>query len=164
MDLNDRKDHFSRAVVRAVAAAAGVGATVPEHDQNSEDISFAATDTEDSPGAKLDGQLKCSENIDPSGDSFSFDLPVKNYNDLRWPKALLFVPRVLVLVHVPADPAEWLVCDPEEMTLRRCAYWVSLAGEPSTPNTSTTAVTVPTEQVFDVQALLDNLKPPGAEL
>jgi hypothetical protein len=42
MDLNARKDHFSRAVVRAIAAAAGVAATVPEFDQNSEDINFAA--------------------------------------------------------------------------------------------------------------------------
>ena len=42
MDLNARKDHFSRAVVRAVAAAAGVGASVPELDQDSEDIEFAA--------------------------------------------------------------------------------------------------------------------------
>lgn len=113
MDLNARKDHFSRAVVRAIAAAAGVGAHVPELDQNSEDIEFSAPDTQEGPGPKLAGQLKCSENIDPSGESFPFDLPIKNYNDLRWPADSLYVPRILVLVHVPKDPEDWFACDPE---------------------------------------------------
>src|SRR4051812_17473424 len=84
MDLNAQKDHFSRAVVRAVAAVAGVTATVPEHDQDSIDFTFAAPDTDTEPGARLDAQLKCSQNIEPSNGVFSFDLPVKNYNDLRW--------------------------------------------------------------------------------
>ncbi|MBX5468877.1 MAG: DUF4365 domain-containing protein [Thermoleophilaceae bacterium] len=163
MDLNSRKDHFSRAVVRAIAAAAGVGASIPELDQNSEDVHFAAPDT-DTPGAKLDGQLKCSQNIDPSGDSFPYDLPVKNYDDLRWPADQLYVPRILIVVHVPEDPAEWLACDPDQIVVKRCAYWMSLAGAPETENTSTVRVNVPTEQVFDPDALLENLKPPGASL
>jgi hypothetical protein len=164
MDLNSRKDHFSRAVVRAIAAAAGVGASVPELDQNSEDISFSAPDTPTGPGPKLDGQLKCSQNIDPSGQSFGYDLPVKNYNDLRWPPDTLYVPRILVVVHVPKDPDDWLDCDPERILLKRCAYWLTLAGAPETENTSTVRVTVPTEQVFDVEALRSNLRLPGATL
>jgi Domain of unknown function (DUF4365) len=83
MDLNAQKDYFSRAVVRAVAAAAGVKATVPEQDEDSEDITFAAPDTRTAPGAKLDAQLKCSEAITPHNGSFTYPLPVKNYNDLR---------------------------------------------------------------------------------
>lgn len=164
MDLNARKDHFSRAIVRAIAAAAGVGANVPELDQNSEDINFAATDSDDGPGPKLDGQLKASQNIDPSGPSFTFDLNVKNYNDLRWPVETLYVPRILILIHIPPDPSGWMDCDPERIVLRRCAYWVSLAGAPATANTSTVAITVPTDQVFDVDALHNNLRAPGAAL
>jgi hypothetical protein len=161
MDLNARKDHFSRAVVRAVAAAAGVAAAIPEHDQDSIDMTLDAADTEDEPGRKLDLQLKCSQNIDPSGESFSFNLPIKNYDDLR---RRVYVPRLLVLVHVPADPAYWVVSDPEKMTLRRCAYWQSFAGLPESGNVSTVAITIGTEQVFDVDALLDNLRVPGASL
>lgn len=161
MDLNAQKDHFSRAVVRAVAAAAGVAATVPEHDQDSIDLVLVAPDTDAAPGPKLDVQLKASQNIDPSGETFSFDLPVKNYNDLRRP---VYVPRILVVVHVPPDPADWLVGDPEKIVLRRCAYWVSLAGAPETTNTSTISVNVPTEHVFDMDALHQNLQPPGAAL
>lgn len=85
MDLNSQKDHFSRAVVRAVAATAGVKATVPEQDEDSEDVTFTAPSTVAAPGAKLDAQLKCSQNISPEEGQFSYPLAVKNYNDLRWP-------------------------------------------------------------------------------
>lgn len=162
MDLNARKDHFSRAVVRVIAATAGVGTTVPELDQDSEDIQFAAPDAGTHPGAKLSAQLKCSEAIDSSGTEFPFELPVKNYNDLRWPPESLYVPRILIVVHVPHDAGEWMACDPEQIVLRRCAYWLSLAGSAETSNASSVTVKVPTEQVFDAEALLHNLQPPGA--
>lgn len=164
MDLNAQKDHFSRAIVRAIAATAGVTATVPEHDQDSLDMTYAAPDTSTTPGAKLDAQLKCSHNIQAQGDHFSFPLPVKNYDDLRWPPGSRYVPRILIVVHVPSDPTEWLVSDPEQMTLRRCAYWVSLAGAVETDNTSTVSVSIPIEQVFDPAALTAQLTSPGAAL
>ena len=164
MDLNSRKDHFSRAVVRAVAATAGVRATVPEHDEDSEDMTFAAPDTDAAPGARLAAQLKCSQNVGPPNGQFFFPLAVKNYNDLRWPAEELYVPRILIVVHVPADPADWMVSDPEKMLLKRCAYWVSLAGAAATKNTSTVSVTIPREQVFDPAALIARLAPPGAAL
>ena len=108
--------------------------------------------------------MKCSETLDPSGDEFPFELPVKNYNDLRWPIPLLYVPRILIVVHVPADPADWMTCDSQQMVLKRCAYWMSLAGFAETTNTSSVTVKVPTEQVFDSEALLQNLKQPGAAI
>lgn len=164
MDLNAQKDHYSRAVVRAVAATAGVKATVPEQDEASEDINFTAADTDAAPGAKLDAQLKCSQNVSPEGNEFSFPLPIKNYNDLRWTEDELYVRRILIVVHVPQDPTEWMVSEPEKMTLKRCAYWVNLAGAASTTNTSTITVKIPTEHVFDAVALLAQLAPPGAAL
>jgi hypothetical protein len=164
MDLNARKDHFSRAVVRAVAATAGVKATVPEHDENSVDITFTAPDTNAAPGTKLDAQLKCSQTIKPQAGSFTYPLPVKNYNDLRFAKDTLYVPRILIVVHVPADPAEWLVGEPEKMTLKRCAYWASLEGADPTSNTSTVSVKISTEHVFDPSALLAQLALPGCAL
>lgn len=164
MDLNARKDHFSRAVVRAVAATAGVAATVPEFDQDSVDITFAAPDTAVAPGARLDAQLKCSQNLTAKEEGFSFPLPVKNYDDLRWPLGSRYVPRILIVVDVPADPTEWMASDPARMTLRRCAYWVSLAGREPRENTSTVTITIPREQVFDSTALIAAMSPPGASL
>jgi Domain of unknown function (DUF4365) len=164
LDLNAQKDHFSRAVVRAIAAAAGAGATVPELDQNSEDIEFTAPDTADGPGPKLGGQLKCSQNIEPTGETFPYDLPIKNYRELRWPANSLYVPRILVLVHVPPNPEDWFSCDPVQIVMRRCAYWMSLAGQPIVDNAATVRVHVPTAQIFNVEALRENLKRPGEGL
>jgi hypothetical protein len=164
VDLNSQKDHFSRAVVRAIAATAGVKASVPEQDEDSEDVTFRAPDTEEGPGARLDAQLKCSQNCDATDGAFSFPLKVKNYNDLRWPEDKLYVPRILIVVHVPPDPTDWLVSDPEKMVLKRCAYWVSLAGAAPTDNASTVSVKVSTEQVFDPASLTATLASPGATL
>jgi hypothetical protein len=162
MHITARKDHFSRAVVRAVAAAAGIDASAPPHDQNSKDIEFTAPDEGGLPGAQLSVQLKCTHTVDPSGSEFSYDLAVKDYNRLRITR--VFVPRLLVVVHVPEEPAEWIESTPQQMLLKRCAYWVSLMGQPPTPNTSTVAVKIPIEHVFDVRALLENLQSPGALL
>jgi hypothetical protein len=164
MDLNAQKDHFSRAVVRAVAATAGIKATVPELDEDSEDVTFTAPSTDEAPSRKLDAQLKFSENIRPQDGAFSFPLEVKNYNDLRWPDSERYVPIILIVVHVPADPAEWMISDPDRIVLKRCAYWVSLAGAPATENTSSVSVRISTEQVFAPASLTAHLVPPGAAL
>lgn len=165
MHINARKDHFSRSVVRAVAAAAGIGADVPEFDQNSCDVHFAAPDTSSGPGAKLDAQLKCTSGVDLSGSDFSYSLRITDYDHLRWPADQTFVPRILVVVVVPDDPIDWLVAaSPETITLRRCAYWLNLQGADAKPNTSSVTVKIPTAHVFDVEALHSNLKPPGESL
>lgn len=164
MHLSHRKDHFSRAVVRAVAAAAGIDASVPPHDQNGKDIEFTAPDVAGKSMGQLAAQLKCTHTVETSGTSFSYDLEVKDYDRLRVPLTDLYVPRILIVVHVPDDPGEWVASDPGKMVLKRCAYWHSLTGAPPTTNTSTVAVTIPTEQVFDVSGLLKNLQPPGASL
>jgi hypothetical protein len=163
MHITHRQDFFSRGVVQAVAAAAGVGADIPPYDQNSKDIHFEAADTETEGGAQLDAQLKCTTTVDPTLSEFSYDLDAVNYKSLRLPT--VYVPRILIVVVVPSDPAEWLLAaSPETITLKRCAYWVSLHGAPETTNTSTVAVKIPTSQVFDVAGLLSNLKPPGGSL
>ena len=164
MHITAQKDHFSRAVVRAVAAAAGIDASVPPHDQNSKDIEFTAPDVAGVAGGQLAAQLKCTHTVDTSAESFTYDLDIKDYDRLRVEREKLYVPRVLILVDVPEDPEDWILSKPEQMVLKRCAYLVSLTGLPATSNTSTVAVKIPTEQVFDVQGLLGNLKPPGDAL
>ncbi|HXQ01173.1 MAG TPA: DUF4365 domain-containing protein [Solirubrobacteraceae bacterium] len=164
MHITAQKDHFSRAVVRAIAAAAGVDASVPPHDQNSKDIEFTAPDVGGVAGGQLAAQLKCTHTVDTAAESFTYDLDVKDYDRLRVEREKLYVPRVLIVVDVPEDPDDWLLSEREQMVLKRCAYWTSLTGLPPTINTSTVAVTIPTEQVFDVEGLLGNLKPPGEAL
>ncbi|MEO5328119.1 MAG: DUF4365 domain-containing protein [Magnetococcus sp. THC-1_WYH] len=154
MDLNLQKEKFSEAYVRAVAAVAGFGVSRPEVDDDSVDLTIAArggNGTVRSP--RLDIQLKCTANATIHGDeAFSFPLKIKNYDDLR--DEHVMVPRVLVVMRVPDDLADWFETTEDQLLLRHCGYWVSLRGEPTMDNTTNKTVTIPRNQLLTV----DNLR------
>ena len=51
------------------------------------------------------------------------------------------------------DPAAWLQCSPDQLVLRHCAYWLSLAGAPATDNEWSVTVQVPRANLFTVEGL-----------
>jgi len=151
MTAEQQKEQFSIAYVRAVAAAAGVNIYKPEVDDDSVDIGFCTRIVrERMQRPKLEAQLKCTVGVAEDEVEFRFPLKVKNYNDLRDDD---IVPRLLILVVVPAEVDGWLHQTPEQMVLRKSAYWVRLTGLPETTNTTTVTVPVPKNQLFDVTAL-----------
>jgi hypothetical protein len=152
MHINQRKEQFSRAYVLAVAAAAGYAWYQPSVDDDSIDLGLAEKGgggTVRSP--RLELQLKCHATETPAGDSFSHDLKLKNYEDLR--DGTVQVPRILVVVLVPEDPDSWLTATEEQLVMRRCGYWVSLRGQPGTGSQSTVAVSIPRAQGFHPELL-----------
>ncbi|TMQ03035.1 MAG: DUF4365 domain-containing protein [Deltaproteobacteria bacterium] len=52
----------------------------------------------------------------------------KNYDDLRHTDYV--TPRILVVVFVPEQVADWTTHTEQELTMRYCAYWASLRGLP----------------------------------
>jgi hypothetical protein len=62
-------------------------------------------------------------------------------------------PRILVVLVMPEDEALWLTQTPEELTLRRCAYWISLKGQLTTTAVRTIRIGIPLAQVFSVEAV-----------
>jgi len=54
---------------------------------------------------------------------------------------------------MPDDPNEWLRLDSNELVLRRCMYWHSLAKEIDSGNTTNTTVYIPRSNVLDVNEL-----------
>ena len=81
----------------------------------------------------------------------SYPLKKKNYDDLILTDVL--TPRILVLVTIPDDIELWLAVSKEKLLLQRSAYWISLAGLPSSPNDTTVTVAVPIAQPFNVEQL-----------
>lgn len=151
MTEDQQKEQFSKAYVRAVAAVAGVNTYEPVIDDDSVDIGFCsriALGSAQRP--RLEAQLKCTSRIVEETESFRFDLKIKNYLDLCIED---IVPRVLIVTFVPNLPENWLSQSPDEMILRKCAYWVNLAGSPETENESRIRVRVPKSQIFNVNAL-----------
>lgn len=138
---SDVKEQLSIAYLHAVASRAGCSVEEIRKDRDSIDLKICARGllAEDSvlTSPELAVQLKATARAAFDGDEIAFPLPKKNYNDLVAPS---LVPRILVLFVMPEDEAEWLTLTPESLTLRRCAYWLSLRGRPPTPNETSQTV------------------------
>ena len=158
MQLKDQKDHFSRALARAVAASAGVMADVPEHDEESVDMTFRLSGLPAALPGRLEAQLKCTASPGFRDGQLVYRLDRKNYDDLRKPS---YIPRILIVAHVPSDACDWFrVAHDVNSVVEHCLYWTSLSGLAEVDQTKI-SVRIPTEQVFDRQSLLDQLRPPG---
>jgi hypothetical protein len=152
VELDQRKEQFSHAYVQAVAACAGFAWSKPSVDDDSVDLTLHQTGgkgTIRSP--KLDLQLKCKAMATPPEQVFSHSIKLKNYDDLRDESVL--IPRILIVVLVPDDPADWLGHTEAELALRRCGYWSSLRGLPASANATGQTVQMSRQRTFTVASL-----------
>jgi len=145
---NDRKAELSFAWVAALAANEGF--TVqrgPSPDVASVDVTIRTG----SPDHRaIDVQLKATSRPSKQPDGLHFRLKRKNHDDLAAGKRSL--PLVLVVLELPRDESVWLQCSSEGMILRKCGWWLSLAGrEPL--DSETTTVVLPRSQRFDESGL-----------
>jgi len=120
-------------------------------DDDSVDLGLAARGgTEPILSPQLELQLKCTSRNVLEESFVRYPLKLKNYDDLR---ISTLVPRILVVVLVPEDLADWLQQQEEELCLRYCGYWISLRGMSQTQNTKTVTVELPRSNQFTVEAL-----------
>jgi len=99
-------------------------------------------------------QLKCTTTVrpDPKHPSFSFQLKKRQYFDAlamkrRDPKAILIV---MATSHRQAD---WTAATHDQLSVAHCCYWVCLEGQEANPGVQRPTVHVPTENIFDANAL-----------
>jgi hypothetical protein len=152
MSLNFQQEEFSRAYVHAVATVAGFKVYPPATpDDDSVDLSIGTRGIFGKiRSPRIDIQLKCWQGA-VDGETLSYALPVKNYEELRHEDYQ--VPRILVVVVVPVLLDEWITQSLNDLVLRRCGYWLSLRGELETANTTSVTVHIPVANVFSVSAL-----------
>jgi Domain of unknown function (DUF4365) len=149
LSISHAQEQFSKAFVLAVAALAGCSAAEPQPDVDSIDWTLSCRLSPRRP--KLDLQVKSAINDVGSPELIHYPLKRKNYDDLILTN--LLTRRPLVLVVLPPQPEAWLSVSPEQLVLRRCAYWCSLAGFPESANESSVTVHVARANLFDVAAL-----------
>jgi hypothetical protein len=155
MHIDQQKEQFSRAYTHAVATVAGYALYQPSVDDDSIDLgiaSSAAGGTVRSP--RVEAQIKCTSAYPLATNHLSYPLKLKNYDDLR--DAGVLVPRILIVVVVPSDPAAWLEHSDEQLILKHCGYWLSLRGlSASSSQAADPRVTVqlPRRQPLNVQEL-----------
>jgi hypothetical protein len=145
---NDREEELSRAYVQAVAAMAGYMTAEFRPDRDGTDIQIRAAG---SMRPSLDIQLKATKNLGSAKDGkFQYPLKRRNYDLLREPT---LVPNILVLLALPRNEAEWLTVTPDQLVLRRCAYWASLKGFPERENKDTVTISLEDKNWFDMEGL-----------
>jgi hypothetical protein len=133
--------------LRAIAAVAGYGASIPESDYDSIDLII---NSRKGKRHRLEFQAKCTAQPIPIGDNFGFELSRKNYDDLRTDS---IIPRLLFVLLVPDDPKDWVRQSERRMNLRRCGYWLSLRGAEDRPNVSSVTVRIPSSNILTPEAL-----------
>jgi hypothetical protein len=147
-----RLEQFGLAFMQAVASVAACSVTRPAVDDDSIDLTFAqktAGGRLRSP--RLEAQLKTTTADIVANHHLAFPLSIKNYDELRAPNVA--VPRILIVVLVPPDCADWTLHSEEELALRKCGYWLSLRGEPAVANQVSKTVHIPRAQIFEAAAL-----------
>jgi len=153
IDIRQRKEQFSKALIHAVATAAGFKLGNFEVDDESVDTTVAASGgggTLKSP--RLDVQLKCTESDVLKEDGIHFPLKRKNYDDLR--DTELMVPKILVVMIVPPNPDDWLVCNSgSHYALSRYAWWVSIRGADEKAGVEKPTIVLPRSNEFTAVAL-----------
>jgi hypothetical protein len=149
-----RQEALCRAYVQAVAAQAGLLWSRTEPDYGI-DLSLRMVTRHDNRhrdgGAQRDLQLKSTTQAAVTETAVAYDLDVQAYDDLR--SVSCPCPRILVVLVMPGDESLWLTQTADELTLRHCAYWMSLRGQPPTTATRSVRIFIPVANLFSVEAV-----------
>lgn len=156
-------EELSKAYVAAVAARAGCKLGNWSQDTGCLDVTVATATTFGGGLAapKLDLQLKASTKPRPPKDGLlSWSLSRAHYDTLR---RRAQIPHILVALVLPESADDWIAQSPQQLSMRRCAYWVHLLGEPEITSSGrkSTTISIPECQLFSPAALLALLERSG---
>ncbi len=143
----DIQEALSGAYVTTVASFAGYVVAQRNFDRDGVDLTIEAGDAF---RPKIDLQLKASFNLDDSAEEMAFFCPKRNYDLLR---IATQVPRLLLVLRMPAEKPKWVNVSPTELVLKHCAYWMSLRGHIESENKTGQTVYIPTSNRFNVLSL-----------
>ena len=149
--ITNQKALFSHGYITALAATAGYNVSVDAIDDDSVDCMLKSRE----PGrGRIEIQLKATSSVPAPGAAahFPFSLALKNYEDLRLLPADFLIPRMLVVLLLPTNLADWLTHSTTETTLRHAAYFRNLSGFPPI-NTNTTTIHIPWQNQLTVSSL-----------
>lgn len=147
---NQIEAELSLAYLLAVATVETFSVDVPHIDSDSVDAVISGKGKIDPSSLKrsprIEVQLKATTNGNPnSNGDIPLDLTLKNYNDLREDAIL---PRLLILLVLPEQKADWLIHHREKLILQKCCYFLNLKGYPPSVNGFYHRVYVPTSNML----------------
>lgn len=158
---NDIESELSYAYLHAVTSKVGASCSIANRALDGNGIDATITGWGPFPcGGYLEEvtvhvQLKAtiSVPVEQNGHLSYFLRKTGRYNDLR--ADTVSVPRILVVMFLPDDAANWLTISPNELILKKCAYWTSLRGAAESTNETGETVYLPKAQILDTNNLTD---------
>lgn len=161
MTTQDIEAELSYAYLHAVASHAGIACQSATRTHDGLGIDATLSTCQDfGPGAVLtelsfNVQLKATVRPPAQRDGrlSYFVKDNEQYDRLR--ASTVRPPKLLAVLFLPPDRAQWLTHSADQLVLARCAYWLSLAGAPATGNSSGQTVYFPEDQVLSPAGLLE---------
>lgn len=150
-------EEFQKSYLRAIAAASGCVVGTFEFDDGI-DVQFnhksehhvQLTDRT----ARLELQLKATH-VPMSNGHISVKMTQQRFRYYRTENPTLH--KLVVIMHVPSDPADWILATEESLSMHHCAYWINLVDYPDSPAENPT-VSAPGTNIFDDAALCGIMK------
>ncbi len=161
MQITQIKEDISISYISALCAYAGIAYEIVRHDADSTDgilkkrILLGGNRKFN---AELRIQLKCTSS--PSqytdhGDTLTYKLKVKNYNDLCLPST---TPIILGLLILPEKEKLWVNWTEDELLIKGCMYWAEFSKETESSNEGTVSVKINKKNVINVESLQNILE------
>jgi len=146
-------EQIEEAYFHAVAAASGCSVFSTDYDDGIDALlKHRSKDHRIGRDAFLQVQLKCTAQFVPGLNGSNISRPFRNDRFELFAETNPSIHKIVVIMVVPKEPAEWVSCTPDAMTLKHCAYWTNIAGKlPSGEHE--TLVSAPRDQIFDDLAL-----------
>ncbi len=152
-----RMEDMSEAYLRALCAANGYSIDRSSHDNDGVDVTVKCKGKVDNDSTcyspSLDIQLKSSFSkiVENEDGSITYPLEVKNYKSLI--DSHRMIPLILVVFQMHNDENLWLEQTSDWLKITKCAYWISLKGQPDTQNTSTINIEIPVQNLLTKDSL-----------
>lgn len=155
LTTNDKESELSYAYLHAVASSVGASCGIASRSLDGNGIDATITGWGPFPnGGYLEEitihiQLKATVGtpVEKNGHFSYFLKDNKRYDALR--VDTVSVPRILVVLFLPANAADWLTISPQELIMKKCAYWASLRGAGAPTNKTGETVYLPTSQIMN---------------
>lgn len=158
MIIQDIESELSYAYLHAVAAKAGMSCKQGDrHDDGAgvdAEINFRGmTSHQYKRHVQLNIQLKATVKgvgLDPNYFSY-FMQGIKRYEKLRTDDSDIY--KILVVLFLPNDANSWLSCSPDELILKKAAYWVCLYGATASTNPTGQTIYLPNTNLLTPDSL-----------
>lgn len=150
---NVHQGSYGEALVYALACAAGFTVGRQHLDVHGVDWQIASAGPRGSiRDPRIEVQVKTWSTADETPSGWRGRLRTAHFNQLT---GRFMVPRLLVVVIAPDDPADYVRIDPAAMIFSHAAYWLSLADEApvDADERETLTVEVPHGNLLTVQTL-----------